>query len=381
MRIAILLLNEGRGSGEVAREHVKHLLALGHTVYFLYPGNITGIDGAVNIDVKLHTDVYPVHEYLPSAGENQKQVARMDVEEMSRYAHDYELALDKIAGKTDIFIGHHANVTAVAVQRVAQQYSKPYVIFVHGTGIEPRHHGLWDDGNWILIEEAIIKANGILVTTEYVRDVLVKPLVNLPDDRFLILPCGVDLIAFQPQKYGEVKQKYQLTGDYVICPGVLTLSKGPMNVVEASKYYADLAQTIFIGEGELGPVLEANLGVRGKLLGFVSSDEKAQLINGAAILTAAPEKLEHFGIIYVEALAGGVPVVAYSGGGVDSIVTSGVGVLTDRNPEILGQTIRRLLQDVALRKKLSVNCRERAENNYDYHQLVSKLAAWLQGFL
>jgi len=35
MKIAILLLNKGRGSGEVAREHVRHLLKLGHKVYFL----------------------------------------------------------------------------------------------------------------------------------------------------------------------------------------------------------------------------------------------------------------------------------------------------------------------------------------------------------
>lgn len=64
----------------------------------------------------------------------------------------------------------------------------------------------------------------------------------------------------------------------------------PQNVVEASKQYADLAQTLLIGAGELEKELEDNLGDRGKLLGFVSSGDKAQLINAAEILTAAPEK-------------------------------------------------------------------------------------------
>jgi len=381
MRIAILLLNKGRGSGEVAREHVKHLLELGHTVYFLYPGIGEGIEGAVNIDVPLHTEVYPVHEYLPSAGENQKQVARMGVDEMNLYAHDYALALEQIAGETDIFIGHHANVTAVAVHRIAQKYKKPYVLFVHGTGIEPRHHGLWDDDNWALIEEAIRRAQGILVTTEYVRDVLVKPLINLPDDRFLVLPCGVDQQAFYPGKTGGVLKKYGLSGDYVICPGALTASKGPQNVVEASREYADLAPTVFIGDGEMMYDLEESVGSRGKFLGFVSAEDKAHLINGAAILTAAPEKLEHFGIIYAEALAGGVPVVAYSGGGVDSIVTSTEGILTERDPGMLGQSIRALLHDKPLREKMALSGRKRAEKYYDYHQLVKQLADWLEDFV
>jgi glycosyltransferase involved in cell wall biosynthesis len=381
MRIAILLLNKGRGSGEVAREHVRYLLALGHTVYFLYPGNEIGISGAINIDIPLHTKVYPVHEYLPSAGEMQKQVARMGVEEMNRYAQDYEDALETIASETDIFIGHHANVTAVAVQHVAKKYSKPYVLFVHGTGIEPRHHGLWDDDNWKLIQEAILNAQGILVTTAYVRDVLVKPLVSLPNDRFLILPCGVDQQAFFPDKVGDVKQKYNIEGDYVICPGALTHSKGPQNVVEASKEFADLAQTIFIGDGELMFDLQEALGKRGKFLGFVSAEDKASLINGAAILTAAPEKLEHFGIIYAEALAAGVPVVAYEGGGVDSIVTAGEGILTERKPEILGQAIRALLHDKDLRAKMALSGRKRAEENYDYTKLVSELVAWLESFV
>jgi len=189
MNIAILLLNKGRGSGEVARQHVKYLIKQGHQVFFLYPEIGDGIAGAVNIDIKLHTEVQPVHEYLPSAGKNQKQVARMTFGEMSEYLPDYEKALDSIADKVDIFIGHHANLSAIAVHNVATKYHKPFVLFLHGTGIEPRHDGLWDDKNWGLIKKAILDAKGIIVTAEYVREVLVKPIIPVLSDKFLILPC------------------------------------------------------------------------------------------------------------------------------------------------------------------------------------------------
>ena len=381
MNIAILLLNQGRGSGEVAREHVKYLIKQGKKVFFLHPGIGDGIPGAVNIDIKLHTPIKPVHEYLPSAGENQKQVARMTPEEMSAYLMDYQTALSEIADQVDIFIGHHANLSAVAVHNIARQFNKPYVLFLHGTGIEPRHEGLWDDHNWELIKTAILEAKGILVTTEYVRDELIKPLIPLPDERFLVLPCGVDLHDFRPDNVVGIKKKYNLPEKYVICPGALTKSKGPQNVVVASKEYDHLAKTVFIGDGELKNELKNNLGDRGMFLGYVSSQEKAQLINAADILTAAPEKKEHFGIIYAEALAGGTPPVAYEGGGVGSIITPKVGITTERSPEILGQKIKDLLENPEMKKQMSIAGRKRAEANYDYNKLVEKLAKWLEGFI
>jgi glycosyltransferase involved in cell wall biosynthesis len=381
MRIAIILLNQGRGSGEVARQHVKHLISQGHEVYFMHPDIGNGVEGAISIDIKLHSKVKPVHEYLPSAGKEQKQTASMSYEEAIAYLPDYQKPLEEIAHDVDIFIGHHANLTAIAVHNVARQFNKPYTLFLHGTGIEPRFHGLWDDKVWKLLEQAILDANGIIVTTNYVRDELVKPLVPLEDDHFLILPCGVDLKDFKPGNIGDVHQKYGLPETYVICPGALTLSKGPQNVVEASKHYNDLATTVLIGAGELKEELERRLDGNGLLLGFVSSADKAHLINAATILTAAPEKKEHFGIIYAEALAGGTPVVAYEGGGVGSIVTPDVGVLTDRDPEALGLAIRKLLEDKTAYESFTKNTRGRAAENYDYPVLVSELVNWLKGFI
>jgi len=381
MNIAILLLNKGRGSGEVAREHVRHLLKMGHKVYFLFPGNDNEITEAHNINISLHSSIIPVHEYLPSAGEKQHQVARMSHEEMMMYLPDYENALDSIANDVDIFIGHHANLSAVAVHNVANRHNKPYVLFVHGTGIEPRQEGLWDDENWKMISNAVVKANGIIVTTDYVRDVLVNPLFDIPDNRFLVLPCGVNLVDFKPGNSQGVFEKYDLPETYVICPGALTLSKGPQNVVAASSEYSEYATTVFIGAGELQNELDEKLGDNGKFLGFVSSEDKAKLIVGATLLVAAPEKKEHFGIIYAEALAGGTPCVAYDGGGVGSIVTPTEGILTDRNPKALGEKINYLLQNNGLRRQMSVSCRDRAEKLFNYDELVQELVDWMKGFL
>lgn len=381
MRVAILLLNKGRGSGGVAKEHAEYLLSQGHTIYFIHPEIGKGVEGAYNKEVYINNDILPVHEYLPSAKANQKAVSSMSYDEAMDYVPAYKNALEEIIQDIDIVIGHHANLTAIATASVCKQYKKPYALFLHGTGIEPRHHGLYNNKVWQLIQDAIVHANGIIVTTEYVRDQLVRNLIDLPIDRFLIQACGVNITEFHPDNTGNILEKYAINSKYVICPGALTKSKGPQNVVEASKYYSDLAMTIFIGDGELKEELANELGNRGKFLGFVSNADKAKLINAATLLVAGPDKKEHFGIIYTEAMAGSTPIVAYEGGGVNSIVTQDTGILTKRNPKTLGEEVRSLLLNQKTRDSMAIQCRKRAKELYANAVLGPKLSQWLSEIL
>lgn len=377
MRITILSLNRGRGSGEVMRAHAVELMRHGHDVQLLYPLMDDGVAGADNRDVPLHSPVLPVHEYLPDARVEQRQVAAMDTAEALAYAADYAAALANATSDAELIVGHHANISAVAVSRVALRRGIPYVIFVHGTGIEPMHRGGYSRPVWAQIDAALRHAAGIIVTTTYVRDRLVRPVVDVPPDRFLVLPCGVDLAELHPDRGGEVRSKYGLPERYVISPGAVTWLKGAHNVVRASERYGELAPTVFIGDGGLRTELEPRLGRRGRFLGYVSNEDKAALINGASLLVAAPEKKEHFGIIYVEGLAAGTVPVAYQGGGVDSVVTPEVGVLTPRDPDVLGDAVAGLLSDPVRMAGLAAAGRIRAESQYDATRLGNRLVEWL----
>lgn len=372
------MLNRGRGSGVVARQHVTALVAHGHQVTLLHPQMNGGVPGADNRDVPLHSDVLPVHEYLPTGGARQRQVAAMAAAEAFAYVRDYEKALWDATSGADLIIGHHANISAVAAARVAAGRRIPYVLFVHGTGIEPIHHGGYAPSVRAAVDAAVRGAAGVIVTTEYVRDQLVRPIVPVPADRFLVLPCGVDTETLRPGDGREAKRRFDLPDTYVLCPGAVTWLKGPHNVVSASEIYAHLAPTIFIGEGELRAQLAPVLGDRGRFLGYVSDGEKAALMEGATILTAAPEKREHFGIIYVEGLATGAVPVAYGGGGVDTVVTPDVGVLTERNPEALGTAIGELLTSPGRLEAMAQEGRRRAQAVFDERSLGMRLVTWLR---
>ena len=152
-------------------------------------------------------------------------------------------------------------------------------------------------------------------------------------------------------------------------------------MVVASRTYAQAAPTIFTGDGNERGRLETEIGNRGRFLGFVSAEDKAHLINGATILTAAPEKLEHFGIIYIEAMAGGTVPVAYGGGGVDSIITDDAGIRTERRPKALGAAIAELLDDDARRDAMALAGRRRAIDEYAVPRLGHRLDRWLTGLV
>jgi glycosyltransferase involved in cell wall biosynthesis len=376
MNVAVVTLNRGRGSGVVARHQVRALLARGHDAYLVHSGEAAG-EVPVH-EVALSLEVLPVHEYLPSEHDRQQPVSAMDAEMASWYIGDFETALRSLDPAPDLIIGHHANITAVATMRVAAHLSIPYLLFVHGTGIEPRHHGGYADETWDQIAEAMREANGIIVTTEYVRDELVRPIVDLPIDRFQIIPGGVDLDAYHPDTGDRERLRYHLPETYVISPGALTEPKGPQNVVEASKEYAELAPTVFLGDGDLRGELENELGDRGRFLGYVPERDKEALISAATLLVAAPEKLEHFGMVYAEALAAGTVPVAYEGGGVGAIVNPEVGVLTERRPQALGAAVRTLLEQPDRREIMAGAARLRAESRFDERALGDQLVDWIE---
>jgi glycosyltransferase involved in cell wall biosynthesis len=378
MQIAVVALNKGRGSGVVARQHMRALRARGHRIVSVHAYEPKRMAGIEHHQVIPSCGVLPVHEYLPNHEGPQKPVFEMSASMAASIIDEFETVIEGIAGDLDVIVAHHANVSTVAVARVARRRGIPYVVFSHGTGVEPRIHGGYPDAIWDQVAGAVAGAEGIVVTTEYVRDELVRRLIDVPMERFVVIPCGIDLQEFRPTSRKTLRLKYGLPDRFVICPGALTRIKGPQNVVAATAQYADLAPTVFIGDGDLRPQLEDQLGGNGRFLGFVSERDKAGLINEATILSAAPEKREHFGIIYAEALAAGTVPVAYHGGGVDSIIRPHVGVLTERTALALGEAVRDRLENPLRTKLMAIQARHRATTHFDNEVLSRRFADWLE---
>jgi hypothetical protein len=59
MKVAIMLLNSGRGSGEVARQQARQLVIRGHDVWLMHPRVGDGVAGATNVEIELPGSLTP----------------------------------------------------------------------------------------------------------------------------------------------------------------------------------------------------------------------------------------------------------------------------------------------------------------------------------
>jgi glycosyltransferase involved in cell wall biosynthesis len=82
----------------------------------------------------------------------------------------------------------------------------------------------------------------------------------------------------------------------------------------------------------------------------------------------------------VESLAVGTPVVASSVGGIPEVVRDGVDgfLVPPDDPAALAAKVKLLLSDVELRRKMSLNARERFLSTFEQGKVVEEQADWLE---
>lgn len=134
-------------------------------------------------------------------------------------------------------------------------------------------------------------------------------------------------------------------GDYFLVVSRLTRAKKIGMAIEAMNKLGLSLKVAGAGPEEAS--LRKLAGKKVEFLGKVSDEELAHLYQGARALIIPSE--EDFGLVAVEALAAGTPVIAYGSGGVREIVEdgrTGLFFLSDM-PEILAEAIKRFLEKEA----------------------------------
>ncbi len=217
---------------------------------------------------------------------------------------------------------------------------------------------------------------------------------GVPDRHLHLLPGAADLTKFRPpQDRAEVRKALKLPVNKTVLVSVRNLvpRMGLENLVEAMRLLVVDSHEVelFIGgEGPLRSVLEAairshHLTGRVHLLGFVPEDQLAQYYQAADLVVMPTYELEGFGLVTVEALACGTPVVGTPVGATPEILARiDSGLITEgSDPEALARGIRTLLTrfeaDPVERHRLSVRCRGVVEESYSWARHTSTLEALL----
>jgi alpha-1,3/alpha-1,6-mannosyltransferase len=125
---------------------------------------------------------------------------------------------------------------------------------------------------------------------------------------------------------------------------------------------------------ELGR-LATELGVRVDFRRSISDAERGELLRAARCVVYTPEN-EHFGIVPVEAMYVGTPVVACNSGGPTETVVDGVtGFLCEATPEAFGRALMTLLDDPVRAERMGKAAHDHVVATFGQDRLVREWKA------
>ena len=183
---------------------------------------------------------------------------------------------------------------------------------------------------------------------------------------YRIIPNGVEIEKFaEAQPYEELRDGTL----NILFVGRFEERKGLIHLLKAyhrlRKRKVD-ARLLVIGDGPKRREYRRYVGLRGirdvEFLGRVSDEEKVRYFASADIYCAPNTGQESFGIVLLEAMAAGVPIVASDIHGFKRVVERNVqGILVEpRNPRALAAALYTLARDPELRHDMGEAGRERA---------------------
>lgn len=193
-------------------------------------------------------------------------------------------------------------------------------------------------------------------------------LARVPEDRWRILPNGIDPGRFHPDGANAA-------GDYLLFVGRLVPYKGVDVLFRALARSPVALPLVVAGEGPLRASLEAlarRLEIDVRFLGRVSNAALPDLYRNARVtILPSVNRQEAFGISLLESMACGTPVVASDLPGVEELARQGGFVATAGDPQSLACEILRATGRGALPRGAELAARVHA--TYSWNSVTDRL--------
>ena len=204
----------------------------------------------------------------------------------------------------------------------------------------------------------------------------------------MIIPMGVDLNDFKKStEVGDLKKKLRLDGEVILSVGRLIDLKGTDYLIKAlPKVLLRFPQTkaLIIGSGPqksylLNLAKELHIKDSVVFIGQIPHSQMAKYYSLADVfvlpsITSKMGETEGFGVVLLEAMACGLPVIGSDTGGIPDIIKNGETGLLFRqkeSPDLANQIIR-LLTDEDLRKKMVANARNLIETQFSWEIVAER---------
>ena len=266
------------------------------------------------------------------------------------------------AGDADVVVAHgHVYLGTQFAAVAANRTGRPFVLVQHAPFIDygPVLNVVERAADRTLGRRVIRAADAVVAVSGFTAD-FVRTLA--PGTEVAIVRSGVDERRFHAG--GSTRPPDRPT---VLTVRRLVPRNGVDCLVEAWRR-AGLGDRADLVVGGAGPEAEhveqlAASDPSVRLLGYVPDEELADLYRGADVFVLPSRSGEGFGLVALEAMASGLPVVATASGGIVDIVTDGVNgrLVPPNDVAALGAALTELVDDAPLRARLAQGALQSAE--------------------
>ena len=219
---------------------------------------------------------------------------------------------------------------------------------------------------WVneFIEKALYRSKfnkAILVDSQYTKDYLQNRHGKRED--IFIFPFYIDRNIFKPLAKKNRKTQLDLPTQYIFSCGrfdderknLVLLLEAFKILKKKSRFHKDLKFLIAGFRPSRRYYKKYKLDDSVIFLGYVSEKDKVELYQNASIFVL-PSKQEGLGVVILEAMACGLPVVSTQCGGPESIIEDGVnGILTEFKAAGMADDIEKILINKDLAEELLIN--------------------------
>jgi len=293
-------------------------------------------------------------------------------------------SLVKLMGPFDVAFIHHYDYSPLLAPKLARK-GVPVVYYCQEP---PRHYyepdlqnvtarkkmgkalGSWS--NWMdkrLDRSGVEHVDQILVNSDYSREYIWRTYGKMPRTVYL----GVDLDRFRDTCSARENMVLAVGGNYYLKAHdfiVRSLGKVPSDI---------RPRLTVIGKGDRQSEFRELARGNGVELEIVENapDEKVVELYNRAKATVIAYIMEPFGLVAIESMACGTPVVAVREGGLRESVTGETGWLTDRNEDDFASAVAELMKDPAKARAKGSKGRERVERHFSWERCAEELESVL----
>jgi glycosyltransferase involved in cell wall biosynthesis len=371
-----------RYGGPISSVHglCRALARLGHDVHVF----TTNVDGDNDSDVPLGS---PVNidgvkvQYFPS-----KRIRRL------YWSPPMKKVLEKQMQDFNILHLHSIFLWPTwAAARIARKVEKPYIISPRGMLVKEliKRKSTFAKNLWIALigKKNFQRAAAIHVTTENEKKELERFGFHLPS--VFIVPNGVDLEETRTSINNVSLSIAQLIRQkpFLLFLGRINWKKGLDRLLPSLTYVPDIRLVIAGNDEEnYKPEIEAlavshGISDRITFAGPAYRDDKAALLQHASALVLLSYS-ENFGIVVLEAMAAGCPVVVTPEVGLSDMVReTGSGIVVQGEPDQIGNGIKNLLSNSDLMRRMGENGQKAVEERFTWAIVAGQMERVYQNIL